>query len=420
MSESNLQPSEPSLHKPSERRVYTVSAITREIRQTLETGFGPLFIEGEISNFTHHGSGHMYFSLKDAEAQISCVFWRGRNQSLLFKPEDGMKVIVAGKLTLYERQGRYQIDVDRILPAGVGEMQIAFEALKKRLDEEGLFDPEAKKPIPPYPERIGIVTSATGAAIRDITTVVRRRFRSVQLILYPVRVQGTAAAEEIAAGIDVFNRYGEVDVLIVGRGGGSLEDLWAFNEEVVARSIHRSRIPVISAVGHEIDFSISDFTADVRAPTPSAAAEIAVQDSDGLLRTVILFRDRMVRILRDRIRVYADRLDAYQARYGLRRPRERINEYRLRLDDISRSLTTSMSRLTEISRLRLDRTLGRLEAMNPEAVLRRGYSITTRVKDGGLVTDALSLDADEKIRVQLARGAVRSVVETVEPPKDNQ
>ncbi|HFE62791.1 MAG TPA: exodeoxyribonuclease VII large subunit, partial [Caldithrix sp.] len=248
-----------------EKRVYTVSDLTREIKQVLESSFPRLWVEGEISNLKRHSSGHLYFTLKDSNSQLNCAMWRFRVGQLLFQPQDGMKVLVEGDVQVYERGGYYQLIVNQIQPAGIGDLQLAFEQLKKKLHAEGLFDESHKKRLPQFPERIGVVTSPTGAAIRDIVSVVSRRFPGVQLIINPVRVQGETAKEEIAQAIREFNEYGKVDVLIVGRGGGSLEDLWAFNEEVVARAIFDSKIPVISAVGHEIDYSISDFVADRRA-----------------------------------------------------------------------------------------------------------------------------------------------------------
>ncbi|HDZ10569.1 MAG TPA: exodeoxyribonuclease VII large subunit, partial [Bacteroidetes bacterium] len=269
-----------------EKKIYTISEITRKIKRLLENAIPSIWLEGEISNFKRHSSGHIYFVLKDENSQISCVMWRGRNNGLYFTPQDGMKIQARGNVTVYEKRGNYQFEVLQMQPAGLGELQMALEQLKQSLKAEGLFDEQHKKKIPQYPEKIGIVTSPTGAAIRDLVSVVQRRFPSVQLILNPVRVQGAEAAGEIARAIDEFNAYGDVDVLIVGRGGGSLEDLWAFNEEVVARAIFRSKIPVISAVGHEIDFGISDFVADLRAPTPSAAAELVVRNREELLHTI--------------------------------------------------------------------------------------------------------------------------------------
>jgi len=264
-------------------RHYTVTELTRRIKQVLEAGFTSVVVVGEISNLKQHSSGHVYFTLKDENSQLSAVLWRSRVQHVAVMPRDGMKVIVSGRITVYEVRGTYQIDVASISPLGAGELQMAFERLKEKLAAEGLFQRDRKKPLPEYPERIGIVTSRTGAVLHDMVHVFRRRFPALTLVLVPVRVQGAGAAEEIARAVRDLNACGTVDVIIVARGGGSLEDLWAFNEEVVARSIVSSRIPVVSAVGHEVDFTIADFVADLRAPTPSAAAEIVVKDRTAVL-----------------------------------------------------------------------------------------------------------------------------------------
>jgi len=395
-------------------RVYTVTQITREIKRTLEQGFPSVWIEGEISNLKKHSSGHLYFSLKDADAQISCVMWRGKNQFLLFQPKDGMNIHAFGDISVYERQGRYQLDVHRIRPAGMGELQMAFDALKKQLLDEGLFDAEHKKPLPAFPERIGIVTSPTGAAIQDIVSIINRRFPSVHMILYPVRVQGKSAAAEIAAAIDAFNEYGDVDVLIVGRGGGSLEDLWAFNEEIVARSIFRSRIPVVSAVGHDIDFSISDFVADVRAPTPSAAAELVVKNREELLQAILQWTERMVNAQQTRILRYRDKLESLKRSYGFRAPLDRIREYRQRVDDVTRTLETLQSHRLSAMQSDVHRLHGKLQSLNPMGVLKRGYSITTRIRDNAVVTRASDVQKDENVRIRFSEGSVRSTIEEIE------
>lgn len=400
--------------RSSEDRIYTVAEITREIKLVLEEGFPMVWVGGEVSNVKKHSSGHLYFSLKDADSQISCVMWRGRNQYLLFQPQDGMKILVLANLTVYERQGRYQLDVLQLRPAGIGELQHAFETMKRRLEEEGLFRSDKKKPLPLFPERIGVVTSPTGAAIQDILNIIGRRFPSVELILRPVRVQGEGAAEEIAEAIQDFNEYRQVDVLIVGRGGGSLEDLWAFNEEVVARAIFVSEIPVISAVGHEIDFSISDFVADVRAPTPSAAAELVVRDREELLQGIYHWKERMVRSLEGRIGLNREQLERMKRSYGLRYPFERIREYRLRVDEVSRNLETALCHRIEELTSNVIRLRGKLQALSPEAVLRRGYSITTRIRDGRVVKYSSDLSRDETIYTRFGVGAARSVVEEIE------
>ena len=392
--------------EPSDRRVYHVSEITRAIKSQLEDLFPAVWVEGEISNFKAHDSGHFYFSLKDAEAQLSCVMWRGRNQNLPFRPADGMKVLAFGDLTVYERQGRYQLDVIRMQPACLGELQQAFEELKRRLDAEGLFDPAHKKSIPPMPMRIGVVTSPTGAALRDITSIVRRRFPVAQLILAPVRVQGEGAADEIAGALDSFNRWGQVDVIILGRGGGSLEDLWAFNEEVVARAVFDSKIPVISAVGHEIDFTICDFVADLRAPTPSAAAELVVPDREDLLAGIRQMENRLLRGYKNRLNGIAERLDALRRSHGLRRPQDRIREYRFRLDDLSRTLFSCADHSLKSKRLVLERFGGILRSLSPDSVLRRGYSITTRMPGGEIITRAALLSGGDAIGIRFADGTV--------------
>ncbi|NOZ56254.1 MAG: exodeoxyribonuclease VII large subunit, partial [Calditrichaeota bacterium] len=362
----------------------------------------------------HHQSGHMYFVLKDENAQIRCVMWRGRNRSLRFLPADGMKVLVFGSVVVYEPRGEYQVNVEQIVPAGLGELQLAFEQLKRRLREEGLFDSRYKKPIPRYPERIGIVTSETGAAIRDLVSVIWRRYPPVELILYPVRVQGEGAAEEIAAAIDAFNEYGEVDVLIVGRGGGSLEDLWAFNEEIVARAIFRSRIPVVSAVGHEVDFSIADFVADLRAPTPSAAAEMVVRDRNELLRHIETLISKSARHLERQLHAARQRLDAVLSSYGLR-PSDLVLQQRQRLDELDRRLESEMAHRLKMLRQRFSGVRQHLESLSPEATLRRGYSITVDEDTGQLVREAGALEPGRRVAVQFWRGRTGARVEEIEP-----
>jgi len=401
-------------HKPSEWRVYTVCEITREIKRNIEEGFEPLAVEGEISNFKRHTSGHLYFSLKDAEAQIACVMWRGRSQNLPFQPQDGAKVLAFGGLSVYERQGKYQLDVMWLRPTGAGEQQLAFEALKKKLASEGLFDAGRKKPVPAFPSAVGVVTSETGAAFRDIVSVLTRRAPWILLILRPARVQGEGAAEDISRAVDEFNAYGGVDVLIVGRGGGSLEDLSAFNEESVARAVARSSIPVISAVGHEVDFSICDFAADLRAPTPSAAAELVAADASELTDRVRTFARRMVRHLKNRIALHSERISGFQKSYGLRRPEERLRELRQRLDDAVRSMESAAGRRVLDLRSRSVAIGEKLTAMDPTAVLSRGYSITTRLRDGRIVTRSVDLQKTDALRIRFAAGAVRGTVEEIE------
>jgi exodeoxyribonuclease VII large subunit len=322
------------------RPIYTVSQLTGEIKTLLEKNFEHIWVEGEISNFRQPTSGHLYFTLKDESSQLRAVMFRMQNRLLKFEPEDGLQVVCYGRLTVYDPRGEYQIVVDHLEPKGLGALQLAFEQLKEKLSGEGLFDPARKRPLPTLPQKIGIVTSPTGAAIRDILQIIDRRFANVHILLYPVRVQGPGAAQEIAQAIDELGQWPGLEVMIVGRGGGSLEDLWAFNEEGVARAIHRSPVPVISAVGHEIDFTIADFVADLRAPTPSAAAELVIGNKLELVQNLENLVWRLNQMVRTTLESWQERLGSLIHR--LTDPRKRIADQRLRLDDFSSRLATSM------------------------------------------------------------------------------
>jgi exodeoxyribonuclease VII large subunit len=396
--------------RPNEdKRVLTVSELTSRIKVTLEDSFPQVWIQGEISNAKLHTSGHFYFTLKDERAQIAAVMWRNRVAALLFKPQDGMNVIARGSITVYPLRGNYQLDVLQLQPLGVGELQLAFERLKKKLAAEGLFDPAHKKPIPPFPERIGVITSETGAALQDIRSVLARRFPSVEVIVYPVRVQGAGAAEEIAEAIGAMNRYGRLDVLIVGRGGGSLEDLWAFNEEIVARAIYASNIPIISAVGHEIDLSIADFVADVRAATPSAAAELAVRDRSELLDILRNLCYTMRQAMEDRISTWRDRIQTLVGSYSFNRPHDLLRESAQRVDELERSLSRVMTRCVERYAMRQHSVQQRLEALSPVRVLQRGYALVR--KENVIVTSARRLHEGDRAEIQFHDGTVPTRVE---------
>ena len=397
----------------SDVNILSISELTREIKLTIESSFPVVWVEGEISNFKLHSSGHMYFSLKDSGAQIPCVLWRTRARSLRFKPQDGMKVIASGAVTVYEKRGSYQLDVSKMQPAGIGDLQLAFEQLKQKLMEEGLFNDEHKQNIPKFPERIGIVTSPTGAAIRDLMNVINRRFPGVEVILNPVRVQGDEAAQEIATAIDEFNEYGEIDVMIVGRGGGSLEDLWAFNEEIVARAIFRSRLPIISAVGHEVDYSISDFVADLRAPTPSAAAELVVPDKEDLKHRILILLRGIFDTIANRIEYYKERLISIEKSYGFRRPTDIVKQFQQRLDEVMNSIYRLQSHRLELQTSKLNSLKQQLISLSPTSVLNRGYSICFRQKDDKVITNATDLNVNDKIRIQFHEGNVRGTVDDV-------
>lgn len=392
-----------------DKTVLSVSDLTRQIKYSLETQFPRVWIEGEISNFKQHSSGHLYFTLKDEGAQISVVMWRSRASSLLLAPEDGMKAIVRGSITVYPPRGNYQIDCDQIQPVGVGELQLAFERLKKRLSEEGLFDAAHKKPIPEYPETIGIITSGTGAALQDIRSVLARRFPSLEVILTNVRVQGVGAAEEIAEAIGDMNRYGKIDVLIVGRGGGSLEDLWPFNEESVARAIYHSTIPVISAVGHEVDFSIADFVADLRAPTPSAAAELVVKDRRTVLEVLGNIWYTIDRNVSEMLSSFREDIGRLITSYSFNKPKDLLRESNQRLDDLERSVSVSFSHLLQFAHQRRQTLDQRLEALSPHSVLRRGYTIVR--KDGNVISSSRKLRKGDAAQIEFHDGTVTSRIE---------
>ncbi len=383
----------------------TVTEATSLVKQCIEDGLRPLWVEGEITNFVAHSSGHHYFSLKDAGAQLRCVMFRGANRRLRFRPEDGMQCALFGRLTIYAPSGLYQLVAERMLPIGEGELQLAFEALRERLAQEGLFDPLRKQALPTFPRTIGVVTSPTGAAIRDIVKVLRRRWPPVRIILRPVRVQGRGAAAEIATGIADLARLDDVDLLIVGRGGGSLEDLWAFNEEPTARAIAASRIPVISAVGHEIDHTIADLAADQRAATPSAAAEIAVPDVREIYAEVRAVLERCGRATTKQLTDYHLRLDALARSRALQSPQERLQLESQRADELLRRAGRCLDTRLARTRDRLEALKARIDALNPGAVLGRGFALAFDGQ-GRILRSAAAIDAGDPLRVRLGRGTV--------------
>jgi exodeoxyribonuclease VII large subunit len=444
-----------------ERHVWKVSELTERIRDLIETAFPDVWVEGEVSNFRAAQSGHLYFTLKDARAQIRCVCFRDQVRGLKFRPEDGLHITVRGSLGVYEPRGEYQIYVSHIEPVGLGALQLAFEQLKKRLEEEGLFDEERKKPLPVLPRRIGVITSPTGAAIRDILRVLKRRFPNVYVLLFPVKVQGEGAAPEIVEALRYFTRAKAADVLILARGGGSLEDLWAFNEEIVARAIAASAIPVITGVGHETDFTIADFVADLRAPTPSAAAEIVVRSRQEFERHIAEYERRLVHRMRYLLSEWRHEVRDLQTHRGFRQLEVLLRRRRQQLDELSSSLAvglrlrlaTTLQRLTRAStrlasfdlrlwmsrwravldqrrmelRVAVDRLLiGKrrawqistlqLEERSPLALLERGYAIAYDAS--GIVLrspDQVALGDD--IRVRLARGSLDATVRRKENQK---
>lgn len=394
-------------------RVYSVSDVNKYIKGLLgaDSALRGIMIAGELSNFKCYPSGHCYFTLKDANSALKCVMFKSRAQYLRFNPTNGLKVIAGGSISVYERDGAYQLYVDTLVPEGKGELALAFEQLKERLTAEGLFSPEYKQPLPRYPRKIGIVTSRAGAVLRDIYHVSKRRWPSIELQLCPVQVQGTEAAGQIAAAIDFFNRCCPVDVLIVGRGGGSMEDLWAFNEEIVVRAIYASRIPVISAVGHETDFTLADFVADVRAATPSQAAELAVPDRAELLRYVASLEARVQSEAEKELASLKAYLDAVLKSPVLARPQELLASRRDALTEKLNCLQNARERLLVDRAHRLDIALERLELLSPVRTLRRGYTLLT--KDGRSVASSASLTPGDRVELTLCDGTASALVQDV-------
>jgi exodeoxyribonuclease VII large subunit len=441
-----------------ERTILTVSEVSERIKIVLEDTFFDIWVEGEISNLRTPASGHSYLTLKDEHSQIRAVLFKVQRRYLRFDPKDGMLVIARGRLSLYEPRGEYQLVIDYMEPKGIGALQIAFEQLKARLAQAGLFDDTRKRPLPMLPHGLGIVTSPTGAVIRDMLQILRRRFANLHVCVYPVRVQGEGAAEEITQGIEALNRYPGIDVIIVARGGGSLEDLWAFNAETVARAISASRAPVISAVGHEIDYTIADFVADVRAPTPSAAAELVIRQKSELHAELKVVAQRLERAMQHRLETLRARLEACQQRRVLKDPWAPLQTTEQRLDELNARLArairtrlrmaqevlergetaiahlcplmlvdllrerltaleqrviTAQGRQVRHGREALERLSATLQALSPLAVLARGYSICRHQADGRVIREAQAVAPGMHVDITLWRGSLQCTVEAV-------
>jgi exodeoxyribonuclease VII large subunit len=393
----------------------SVAQLNRYVATLLERdgNLNPVLVRGEISGFKSYASGHLYFTLKDDEAAVSCVMFKGYAGRLQFRPADGLKVIVTAKASIYDRDGRFQLYVQSMSADGVGDLYLAFEQLKSKLETEGLFDPEHKKQLPLLPRLIGVVTSPSGAVIRDILQVLTRRFPNFRLQLIPVAVQGEGAAAAIAAAIDRFNELGQADVLIVGRGGGTLEDLWAFNEEIVARAVYRSKIPVISAVGHETDFTICDFVADVRASTPSVAAELAVPVKSEQENLILQAQIRLRQALSRRLERQRLRLDHLLVNRILRRPLEITDRRRLDVDRLVQRLVTVTQTNVRQAERRFSILAGKLDALSPLKVLARGYGVVTRAADNSVLLSTALVKPGENIEVWLRDGIINCDVRQV-------
>ena len=382
----------------------TVSELNTFIKSMFDSNrlLSSMYVRGEISNFTNHRSGHLYFSLKDADGQIRAVMFRSSAMKLKFLPENGMKVTVHGSITVFPRDGSYQIYVTSIQPDGVGALYLAYEQMKGRLEAEGLFDEAHKKDIPEFPAKIGVITSPTGAAVRDIINVIGRRYPPADIYLYPALVQGDGAEESLIAGIDCFDKSKLVDTVIIGRGGGSIEDLWAFNSEALARRIFECRVPVISAVGHETDFTICDFVSDLRAPTPSAAAEISVPDIRELMMRIDGYYDRLDRALSVTLNKKREKLDLLASSGALRSVSAFMAPLNEKVSALSKNAELAFMKLLDAKKHRFAASLGKLEALNPISVLARGYTITE--KSGEIVKSALALKEGDELSIRFSDG----------------
>jgi exodeoxyribonuclease VII large subunit len=396
------------------RAVLSVSEVTRRVKGCLSEKFTDIWVRGEVSNYTVASSGHIYFTMKDETSVLRAVLFRGYQKDMRFELKDGMGVIVHGNLDVFEKRGEYQIIIDLVEPEGKGALQIAFEQLKDKLQKEGLFDESHKRHIPQYPDAIGVVTSPSGAAIRDILNVLGRRYSGVRAIIYPARVQGEGAADEIVSAIRKANERNETDVLIVGRGGGSVEDLWSFNEEIVARAIYDSQIPVISAVGHEIDFTIADFTADLRAPTPSAAAELVVKSKQEVLRWSIDLVRRLQGAQDRAVDRGRERTSLYSPENLEKRMSVICNEKSMLLDDLARSLSSNIENKLLGTKGKFERLLGQLDALSPLGTLSRGFALITKLPEKLRVVSVEDVTPGDEIAAKLKDGTVYGTVSKIE------
>jgi exodeoxyribonuclease VII large subunit len=453
----SLPPTPQSPALAAERDIYSISRLNREAKTLLEGHFPLLWIEGEISNLARPASGHLYFSLKDSQAQIRCALFKGSQRGLGCVPKDGMQVLVRARVSLYEGRGEFQLIVETLEEAGEGALRRAFELLKNRLAAEGLFDPAHKKPLPVLPKRIGIITSPTGAALRDVLTTLRRRFPAIAVLVYPVPVQGEGAADKIAAAIRLAGQRRDCDALILARGGGSLEDLWSFNEEVVARAVYACPLPLVCGVGHETDFSIADWVADARAPTPTAAAEMLSPNQDEWLAQFVYLETRVLRLMRDQVSAHQQRLDwlsgrivhpreriarlqqrladlnkrmrlaqlagqrvagarwqALTARLYRRHPEIALREWRLRVQHMRALLVSGMRQCLQAQQQRMQLAVHRLDTLSPLATLQRGYAIVRRADNNLIVRNARDIAPGERLQARLAQGSLLCVVDKIE------
>ncbi len=389
--------------------IHTVTQLNNRVKSHIEDRFSKIWVEGELSSFKQYPSGHSYFNLKDNTSELSCVLFQSESANLSFKPEIGMQVLLEGNLSIYVPRGQYQFIAREMYPAGQGELWLNFEKLRQKLQDEGLFSDDRKKQLPKYPRRIGVVTSSSGAVIRDIIRVISRRAPHVSILIKPARVQGAGAEQDIATGINELNLYGNVDTIIIGRGGGSMEDLWCFNQEIVARAIVDSEIPIISAVGHETDFTISDFTADVRASTPSVAAELAVPDSRELVQYLDKAELTLHQSIQNQILYRHENLNNLLHRYGFQKPDILINEFLQKISKMQNEIKIFTIQIIENWKSRIDGIFSRLKDMNPDNVLNRGYAMVTN-EENKIISSGLQIQTGENIHISLKEDIIHADV----------
>jgi len=399
-----------------QQKVITVTELTKYIKDKLENDelLSNLLIAGEISNFHHHGSGHMYFTLKDKKTQINSVMFKSANQHLQFEPEDGMKILATGYVSLYEPRGQYQLYVQSLQPDGIGALHIAFEQLKERLQKEGFFEEEHKQELPKLPQKIGVITSPTGAAVRDILSVIKRRFSGVSILIAPATVQGERAVPTLVDALERLNAREDIDVIIIGRGGGSLEDLWAFNEEELARAIFNSNTPVISAVGHETDYTISDFVADLRAPTPSAAAELVISNQEELARYLNRLNNNLKQSMKQKLKNLRNKVNNLTQRRVLLEPKRQLQDSQQRVDELEARLINKIQSRLDYLQEKFQTQAGKLDSMSPLKVLRRGYSYCQKVGQDQGITSVNEVDPGEELEMVLSDGKIKSRVLSID------
>ena len=400
-----------------EERIYTVSEISQEVKRVIEQFISPVWIEGEVSNYSVSRVGHVYFSLKDQFSLINCVIWKNIAFSIPYQITTGMRLLVHGNVTTYSAQSQYQINIIEVRAAGLGSLYIAFEALKEKLSSEGLFDDSRKVSIPKYPRSIGVVTSPTGAAVRDILQISERRNPSVKIVIFPAQVQGKSAADTIVKGIEVFNKLVNVDFIIIGRGGGSIEDLWAFNEEKVVRAVAASKLPIVSAVGHEVDFALSDFASDLRAPTPSAAAEMTIPGIEEIKNGINRINQSLQQVILLKMEKFRNQADDSKRRLFLSRPLEIIKQRFQRIDEFEGRLITSIKQALQSKKLRLETIVNTFKALDPKAILSRGFAIVYRLPEESVIRSVKDVERGTPISVEVSDGGFKAKISSIRNAK---